>query len=144
MAGWSAAAGIALPEGAREDAPPDWLVFGAMIRTVSMNEGEPGLTPLVAALEEEGFSDFTRRRAGRELLAPPDGAQRRLGRARLRARSRRNICSACRATRACARIDENGDLLVRRLGKVEVERNRLVRKLGVPSWLDPATRGPRS
>jgi len=41
-------------------------------------------------------------------------------------------------------IDENGDLLVRRPGKVEVERNRFLRKLGVPSWLDPATRGPRS
>ena len=41
-------------------------------------------------------------------------------------------------------IDENGDLLVRRPGKVEVERGRLARKLGVPSWLDPATRGPRA
>src|SRR6185295_17285680 len=49
---------IAVPEGARDDTPPDWLVFGAMIRTVSMSEGEPGLNPLVAALEQEGFSDF--------------------------------------------------------------------------------------
>src|SRR4249919_491718 len=27
---------LAWPEGAAEDEPPDWLVFGAMIRTVSM------------------------------------------------------------------------------------------------------------
>src|SRR5258708_20074510 len=50
---------LAWPQGSAEDAPPDWLVFGAMIRTVSMGEDEPGLNPLVAALEEEGFTDFT-------------------------------------------------------------------------------------
>src|SRR4051794_15354492 len=50
---------LAWPRDASEDEPPDWLVFGAMIRTVSMSDGEPGLNPLVAALEEEGFSDMT-------------------------------------------------------------------------------------
>src|SRR6266568_9340308 len=50
---------LAWPEGAAEHEPPDWLVFGAMIRTVSMGEDELGLNPLVAALEEEGFTDFT-------------------------------------------------------------------------------------
>src|SRR5436853_1296691 len=50
---------LAWPKGAREDEAPEWLVFGAMIRTVSMGEGEPGLNPLAAALEEEGFTDLT-------------------------------------------------------------------------------------
>jgi hypothetical protein len=40
-------------------------------------------------------------------------------------------------------IDENGDLLVRRAGKTEVERRRLVPALAAPSWLDPGTAGPR-
>jgi hypothetical protein len=40
-------------------------------------------------------------------------------------------------------IDENGDLLVRRMGKVDVERKRLVPALATPSWLDPKTGGPR-
>jgi hypothetical protein len=40
-------------------------------------------------------------------------------------------------------IDENGDLLVRRAGKVDADRRQLVSALAVPSWLDPATRGPR-
>jgi hypothetical protein len=40
-------------------------------------------------------------------------------------------------------IDDNGDLLVRRIGKVEVERRRLVPALAAPSWLDPATGGPK-
>ena len=38
-----------------EDEPPEWLVFGGMIRTVSMAEGEPGLRPLSTAIEDEGF-----------------------------------------------------------------------------------------
>src|SRR5664279_3914298 len=45
------------PQGTAEDSTPSWLVFGAMIRTVSMTGAEPGLNPLVTALEEEGFSD---------------------------------------------------------------------------------------
>src|SRR5262249_15363885 len=40
-------------------------------------------------------------------------------------------------------IDENGDLLIRRMGKVDVERRALLPALAVPSWLDPATGGPR-
>jgi len=40
-------------------------------------------------------------------------------------------------------IDDNGDLLVRRAGKVEVERRKLLPALAVPTWLDPKTGGPR-
>src|SRR6202045_2034838 len=32
---------LAWPPGADEDEPPEWLVFGAMIRLVAMGEGEP-------------------------------------------------------------------------------------------------------
>ena len=135
---------IAWPEGAGEDAAPDWLVFGAMIRTVAMGEGEPGLTPLVAALDQEGFTDFT---AGalvesfaRHLMVHTDAwtehgfgivAKEYLQRLPREKSVRRDI-------------DESGDLLVRRMGKVEVERMKLKPRLAAPSWLDPATRGPRS
>ena len=70
---------LAWPDGP-EDEPPPWLVFGGMIRTVSMAEGDPGLRPLSAALEDEGFDDFGSGAAGRELRAPSDGAGRRAGR----------------------------------------------------------------
>src|SRR5215472_7665054 len=43
------------PQEASENEPPDWLVFAAMIRTVAMAEGEPGLRPLSSALDAEGF-----------------------------------------------------------------------------------------
>jgi hypothetical protein len=41
-------------------------------------------------------------------------------------------------------IDDNGDLLVRRMGKVQAERRALLPALAMPTWLDPATRGPRA
>src|SRR5262252_6680614 len=43
------------PRGADENAPPPWLVFGAMIRTVTIGDDEPGLRPLAATLDDEGF-----------------------------------------------------------------------------------------
>ena len=49
---------LAWPQGASETEPPDWLVFGASVRTVAMGEEEAGLRPLVAALDEEGFDDL--------------------------------------------------------------------------------------
>ncbi|TMJ90808.1 MAG: hypothetical protein E6G78_04830, partial [Alphaproteobacteria bacterium] len=49
---------LAWPRDAHEDKPPAWLVFGAMIRTFAMGEEEPGLRPLSAALEDEGFDDL--------------------------------------------------------------------------------------
>jgi len=134
---------LAWPQGAAEDEPPDWLVFGAMIRTVSMGEGEPGLNPLVAALEEEGFSDFT---AGalvesfaRHLMVHTDAWQEQgfgaVGKEYLQRLPR---------DRGLRRdIDESGDLLSRRMGKVEVERKALKPMLATPSWLDPKTRGPK-
>ena len=122
---------LAWPQGAREDEPPDWLVFGAMIRTVSMGEHEPGLHPLAAALEEEGFDDVGSARAGRKLRAPSDGADRRLAGARLRRRSRRIICSGCRAKRACAATStRTATCWCGASGKAEVERRKLVAGAG--------------
>src|SRR5262249_41963549 len=46
------------PAGADENAPPPWLVLGAMIRTVTVNGDEPGLHPLAATLDDEGFADL--------------------------------------------------------------------------------------
>jgi biotin-(acetyl-CoA carboxylase) ligase len=134
---------IAWPQGAREDEPPDWIVFGAMIRTVSMGENEPGLNPLAAALEEEGFTDFT---AGalvesfaRHLMVHSDAWQE-YG---FPAVAKEYVQRLPRDRGLRRDIDENGDLLVRRVGKVEGERMKLGSLLAAPSWLDPKTRGPK-
>jgi biotin-(acetyl-CoA carboxylase) ligase len=135
---------LAWPEGASEDEPPEWLVFGAMIRTVSMGEREPGLNPLAAALEEEGFTDFT---AGalvesfaRHLMVHIDAWQEQ----GFGVVAKEYLQRLPRDKGLRRDIDENGDLLVRRMGKVDAERKKLRPMLALPSWLDPKTRGPRA
>jgi hypothetical protein len=40
-------------------------------------------------------------------------------------------------------IGDDGDLLVRRMGKTETERRKLAPLLAAPSWYDPQARGPK-
>ena len=135
---------LAWPHDASEDEPPGWLVFGAMIRTVSMSDGEPGLNPLAAALEEEGFTDLT---AGslvesfsRHLMVHLDAWQEH----GFDAVAKDYLQRLPRDKGLRHNIDPSGDLLARRAGKVETDRQKLVPALATPSWLDPKTRGPRA
>ncbi|MGB7258194.1 MAG: biotin/lipoate--protein ligase family protein [Pseudolabrys sp.] len=134
---------LAWPRGANEDKPPAWLVFGAMIRTVSMNT-EPGLTPLSTALEEEGFTDFTAARLlesfARHLMLATDSWQER----GFAAVAHDYLARLTKENGVRRDVDDDGDLLIRRMGKVDVERNKLVPALGKPAWLDPKTGGPRA
>jgi len=131
------------PQDAREDEPPDWLVFGGMIRMVSMT-GDPGLHPMAAALEEEGFTDVAAAELvgsfARHLMVHTDAWQEH----GFGAVAKEYLQRLPRDRGLRRDIDENGDLLVRRMGKVEVERKKLLPLLAAPSWLDPKTRGPRS
>ena len=133
---------LAWPAG-EEDAPPEWLVFGGMIRTVAMADGDPGLRPLMTALEEEGFDDAGSAKLvesfARHFMVHIDAwqehgfaavAKEYLPRLALEKGLRRDI-------------DEYGDLLLRRTGKTDIERCKLVPALAMPSWLDPKTGGPR-
>ena len=135
---------LAWSQGTGEDETPAWLVFGAMIRTVSMTGTEPGLNPLVTALEEEGFTDVLAAHVvesfARYFMVAIDswqeggfGAVARSYLARLPVEQglRRDI-------------EENGDLLVRRMGKTEVAREALLPLLVAPAWLDPKSGGPRT
>jgi hypothetical protein len=133
---------LAWPDGP-EDQPPKWLAFGGMIRTVSMAEGDPGLRPLSAALEEEGFDDLGSGRLvesfARHLMVQFDAWQE-FGFSEVA----KSYLARLAPEKGLRRdIDENGDLLMRRIGKPEIERRRLVPALAAPAWLDPATRGPR-
>jgi Biotin/lipoate A/B protein ligase family len=129
------------PSGANEDEPPAWLVFGAMIRNFAMSELEPGLSPVSAALDEEGFDDLGSGRLvesfARHLMVAVDAWQEK-GFGEVAKNYLARLVSESGARRD---IDENGDLLVRRAGKVE--RHPLVLALATPSWLDPETGGPR-
>ena len=132
------------PQGIREDETPPWLVFGGMIRTVSMTGAEPGLNPLVTALEEEGFTDVLSNELvesfARHFMVAIDSWQESGFGA-----VAKNYLARLPAEKGLRRdIDENGDLLIRRMGKVEVERKALVPRLAKPGWFDPKSKGPRS
>jgi biotin-(acetyl-CoA carboxylase) ligase len=135
---------LAWPADANEDEPPAWLVFGASIRTVAMGESESGLHPLSAALEEEGFDDLQSgglmASFARHFMLAIDTWQE----AGFSALAGDYIARLPKAERGARRdIEENGDLVVRHGGKSDAARRALVPALAVPSWLDPATGGPK-
>ncbi len=135
---------LAWPEGIKEDEIPPWLVFGAMIRTVSMSGSEPGMNPLVTALAEEGFAGVMTDRVvesfARHFMVAIDAWQEHgFGAVARGYLERLPVEQGLRRD-----IDENGDLLVRRMGKPEVEREKFLPRLAAQAWFDPATKGPRA
>jgi hypothetical protein len=128
--------------GASEEDVPDWLVFGAIVRTAVMRAGDPGLRPLLGSLEELGFegidpgellASFARYfLAGlhdlREIGFAPGG--------------KRWTERMARAGAGRHAIAENGDLLAFDASGRKAERRSLVEALAVPTWRDPKTGMP--
>ncbi len=135
---------LAWPQDVREIETPPWLVFGGMIRTVSMTGNEPGLNPLVTALEEEGFTDVLSGHVvesfARHLMVALDSWQE----SGFAAVARSYIERLPREQGVRRDIDDNGDLLIRRAGKADVGREKFLPRLAQPAWFDPATKGPRT
>lgn len=131
---------LAWPEGAVESQPPEWLVFGLMIRLM-MPAGPASRDR--TSLEAEGFevlepreliASFARHlmvhfEAWRERGFQPVGADY-LARLSPEKGARRGI-------------DGNGDLMVHRAGKGgKAERVELAPALAACGWLDPEAREP--
>ena len=126
---------------AAEDQRPDWLVFGAMIRTATLNDAEPGLYPLSSALSEEGFDLDGGRLVesfARQLMLRVDAWQEHGFDFVARDYLPRLAPKTVRAM-----IEETGDLVVQHLGDAEAQRRALVPALEHPAWYDPQLRGPR-
>src|SRR5712691_2123580 len=102
---------------AAEDAVPEWLVFGAAIRIVSMSRDGPGLHPLSTALADEGFGEIGAERLvegfARHLMVALDRWQE-TGLAPLAA----DYLARLRPERGvrCS-LDANGDLRIQRAGR---------------------------
>ena len=135
---------LAWPRNIAEDQTPEWLVFGGMIRTVSMSGLDPGLNPLVTALEVEGFTDVMSSQLvesfARNFMRIIDSWQEN----GFAAVAKSYIERMPDEQGVRSDIDENGDLLIRRMGKVEVTRKKLLPRFAEPAWFDPQARGPRS
>jgi len=130
------------PQTANEDARPDWLVFGAVIRLVSMRSEEAALDPLSTALADEGFGEPGAERVvedfARHLMVAIDcwqeGDFAAIAQSYLsRLRPERGVRHA---------IDASGNLRVERLSE-PVECLDLRVALAAPSWLDRETKRPR-
>jgi hypothetical protein len=134
---------LAWPQGAAEDAVPDWRVFGVMIRTVAMGEGELGLRPLGAALEEEGFDDVGAGRLvesfARHLMVAFDTWQER----GFAAIAKAYLAQLPREAGVRRDIADNGDLLVGHAMQSAAQRQPLLPALERAAWFDPETGGPR-
>lgn len=131
---------VAWPEDVDDADVPPWLVFGAMIRTVSMTD-EAGWRPSATALEDEGFAD-----AGADRLV--EGFARHLMRVTDHWRDAGFAPVASEYASRLERQDQdvhhaigdNGDLLVTR-SNGPVERRPLRPELAEPSWLNPGWGG---
>jgi biotin-(acetyl-CoA carboxylase) ligase len=133
---------LAWPPAAEEGEPPPWLVFGAMIRMVAMDQDAPGLRPQ-AALEQEGFDDPDPGRLvegfARHLMATFERCRESgFGEVAKRYLSRLAPAPGLRQD-----IDQQGDLVTRAAAGGRLERRPIIGALAAPSWLDPKTGGPR-
>ncbi|MPZ39153.1 MAG: hypothetical protein GEU95_14065 [Rhizobiales bacterium] len=139
------------PIGANENEAAPWLVFGATVRTVALGAEEPGLQPLSTALEDEGFDGVGSGRLvesfARHLMSAIDAWQEAgFGEIEKNYLARLSPFPATGGGMAGSvrrAIDENGDLLVRRMTAAEPVRHSLISALSHVSWLDPETGGPR-
>jgi hypothetical protein len=114
-----------------------------MIRTVAIGEHDPGLHPLATALDAEGFAGLNSERLiesfARHFMVAVD-AWLRDGFADV---AKNYLSRLTPGHGVRCDLDDNGDLLVRRVGKTAAERRPLLPALATPSWLDPATGAPR-
>jgi biotin-(acetyl-CoA carboxylase) ligase len=126
---------LAWPKSIGEHQIPGWLVFGGMIRTASTTGVEPGATPDVTALDEEGFVEIDATHViesfARNFMHAVD-AWRESGFAEV---AKSYFQRLSRDSGLVRDIDENGDLLIRRMSG-EVYRKSLRQRLAEPSWLD--------
>ncbi|QOZ22678.1 hypothetical protein XH93_02685 [Bradyrhizobium sp. CCBAU 51753] len=131
------------PSSASEEEPPRWLVFGAMIRTVAMTDGDAGLHPLASALDQEGFGEAgaiqVTESFARHLMRALDGWQVDGFDGIARQYLDRLSCER----QAMQAIDDNGDLLLRRSATSRADRRVLSEALASSSWFDPELGGPR-
>jgi Biotin/lipoate A/B protein ligase family len=141
---------LAWPKDAAEDQPPEWLVFGGMMRTAVVRDRasgislEPGAWAVGTALEVEGFEDIDPgvlvESFCRHLMVHVDAwaekGFRKVG---------RDWLTRCTDHAGAKRgIYGNGDLLVHPAGEAGAPaRQDLLTALAAVKWYDAETREPK-
>src|SRR6516164_6659169 len=114
---------------------PDWLVFGSMIRTANKTTVDPGLTPNLTALDEEGFAEITSNHViesfARNLMLLLNDWQE----SGFAAVSKAYCERLSPENGKNWHIDDNGDLISLNANR-QMERKALLPRLAKPAWLD--------
>ena len=133
---------LAWPESTGEASVPAWLVFGATIRTAWSKRNDPGLTPELTALDEEGFAEVTSKQVvesfARNFMQALDVWQE----SGFASAVRPYLERLARETHQSCEIDDNGDLMLRPGSGGTAERQALLPKLTAPAWLDLVYKEP--
>jgi biotin-(acetyl-CoA carboxylase) ligase len=133
---------LAWPKSTDEANVPAWLVFGATVRTAWTKRIDPGLTPELTALDEEGFAEITSKQIvesfARSFMQALDVWQE----SGFATAVRPYLERLARETHHRCEIDEDGDLMVQRASGGATERQALAPKLEAPAWLDLAHKEP--
>ncbi len=131
---------LAWPAKTGADNVPEWLVFGAAIRTASNTGVDPGLTPDLTALDEEGFAEISSNNIiegfARNLMLLLSDWQE----GRFEAVRKSYFERLSRNDRQHWDIDDNGDL-ISRIANDKTERRALLPRLEKPEWLDLLGKG---
>jgi biotin-(acetyl-CoA carboxylase) ligase len=134
---------LAWPSKTREDEIPAWLVFGGMVRTATSPGAEPGATPDITALDEEGFAEILAshliERFARNFMHLVD-AWRESGFGAVAKAYFERFPLEKKLSRD---IDDDGNLAERNPTSAHAERKPLLQALKQPSWYDPSTKGLR-
>ena len=127
---------LAWPKITDEADVPAWLVYGASIRTAWAKRIDPGLTPELTALDEEGFAEISSKQIiesfARNFMQTLDVWQD----SGFSIAVRPYLERLAREGQQSCEIDENGDLMVRPDSGGTIQRQALLPKLAAPAWLD--------
>lgn len=125
---------LAWPKMADETDVPAWLVFGATIRTAWTKRTDPGLTPELTALDEEGFTEITSSQIiegfARNFMHALDVWQE----GGFSTAVRPYLDRLARETHQSCEIVDNGDLILRSVRGGMLERQALLPQLRAPAW----------
>jgi len=136
---------LAWPQDCAEDAVPDWLVTGLILRAADLSHVETGLVPGAVSLLSEGFelidTDMMIGSYARHLMVHFDRWKERGFKAVAQDFFARMPAKKAGERRA---IDGNGDLLVHApLDQGEPERTLFVPALKLESWYDADNSAPK-
>jgi biotin-(acetyl-CoA carboxylase) ligase len=133
---------LAWPAGTDEYAAPEWLVFGASIRTTSVSKNEPDVDTPTTSLEAQGFDDPRPERLVEKFARHLVAADDRLQEIGFAAVAKAYVSRLARRRGVRHDIAENGDLVTsQRDGPAE--RRALVPMLAMPRWVDAPYGGLR-